>query len=276
MLLIGLTGSIATGKSTVSQLLSQPPHSLPIIDADLLARQVVEPGTRGYRKILAHFGPTTPDLLLPASSELPHHGINGKGRPLNRAALGRQVFGDSEERRRDRKVLNGIVHPAVRRAMAWLVLKYYLMGHWAVVLDIPLLFESGLDVFCGTVIVVAVRDPVVQMRRLRERDPHLSPEEAEDRVRSQGDVSEKAERVEAMGERGKVVWNGGGKEDLRGELERVVGQVRRRRKGWWSWVLLGFPPMAVLRGVLGVWRGWVDRKRWQGMEREKQTEKAKL
>ena len=57
MLLLGLTGSIATGKSTVSQILSSPPYNLPIIDADKVARQVVEPGTSGYNKIVAHFGP---------------------------------------------------------------------------------------------------------------------------------------------------------------------------------------------------------------------------
>ncbi|KAL2164429.1 hypothetical protein VTH06DRAFT_3645, partial [Thermothelomyces fergusii] len=108
MLLIGLTGSIATGKSTVSALLSQPPYSLPIIDADLLARQVVEPGTRGYREIVAYFGPSTPDLLVPAGPDMPEDGPTGQGRPLNRPALGRRVFGDDEQRRRDRAALNAI------------------------------------------------------------------------------------------------------------------------------------------------------------------------
>ncbi|KAK5988923.1 Dephospho-CoA kinase CAB5 [Cladobotryum mycophilum] len=115
MLLIGLTGSIATGKSTVSSMLSSPPHSLPIIDADVLARKVVEPGTKGYDAIVKHFGPTTPDLLVPASESMPENGPDGKGRPLNRPALGKRVFGDSEELQRDRAVLNGIVHPAVLR-----------------------------------------------------------------------------------------------------------------------------------------------------------------
>src|ERR1700761_731224 len=89
MLLLGLTGSIATGKSTVSQILSSPPHNLPIIDADVLARQVVEPGTAGYRAIVSYFGPKTPDLLLPPEDPLcggKEHGVNGKGRPLNRPA----------------------------------------------------------------------------------------------------------------------------------------------------------------------------------------------
>ena len=69
MLLLGLTGSIATGKSTVSSVLSNAPYKIPIIDADVLARRVVEPGTPGYKKIVAHFSSTTPDLLLPPSEE---------------------------------------------------------------------------------------------------------------------------------------------------------------------------------------------------------------
>jgi dephospho-CoA kinase len=66
------------------------------------------------------------------------------------------------------------------------VLYYYLTDHWAVVLDIPLLFENGLDTFYGAVVMVAVSDPAIQMKRLQERDPPLSPEDAENRVRSQG------------------------------------------------------------------------------------------
>jgi dephospho-CoA kinase len=120
MLLLGLTGSIATGKSTVSNILRAPPHNLPIVDADVLARKVVEPGTPGYKAIVDYFGPTTPDLLLPADDPLSggrEDGLTGKGRPLNRPALGRRVFGNEDERVKARSVLNGIVHPAVRREM---------------------------------------------------------------------------------------------------------------------------------------------------------------
>ena len=268
MLIIGLTGSIATGKSTVSNLLRQPPHSLPLIDADLLARKVVEPGTRGYRKIVDYFGTTTPDLL----QEDPDGEFKEHGAPLNRTALGKRVFGNSEERKRDRKILGTFVHPYVRWEMAKAVLYYYLKGHWAVVLDIPLLFESGLDIFCGTVVVVAVSDPVIQMQRLRERDPHLSPEDAENRVKSQGDVREKAKRVETRSANGRgfVVWNDGGKEDLKKKLERVVEGCRVVSPGWWGWMMLLMPPVA---GTLGTWSilmAWVERRKWQaGQEREK-------
>ncbi|KAG9232026.1 dephospho-CoA kinase-domain-containing protein [Amylocarpus encephaloides] len=274
MLLLGLTGSIATGKSTVSSILSSPPYSLPIIDADIIARKVVEPGTSGYNAICQHFFPTTPDLLLPPSeydtAKFP------KGAPLNRPALGRRVFGDSEERKQDRKVLNGIVHPAVRMEMYRQLVFCYLKGCWAVVLDVPLLFESSLDTICGIVLVVAVKDPAVQMRRLRERDPHLSAEDAENRVRSQGDVRVKARRAEFMEQeagRGLVVWNDEGKEELKQALAKVMDTVRGKSPRWWAWLLLLCPPLAGLSGVWSYWRGMVVSRRWGEHELK---ERAKL
>lgn len=263
MLLLGLTGSIATGKSTVSSILSSPPYSLPIIDADILARRVVSPGSAGYAKILAHFQPSTPDLLLPFSENATDE-ERSRGALLNRPALGRRVFGDSEERKRDRGVLNGIVHPAVRREMYKELLVYYLRGCWAVVLDVPLLFESSLDVLCGTVMVVAVTDPEIQMRRLMDRDKHLTREDAENRVGSQGDVREKARRCEARGQgRGVVVWNDKGKEELRKEIERVMREVQRGSPRWWAWLLLLCPPMAGLVGLWNYWRDLVINKKWK-------------
>jgi dephospho-CoA kinase len=275
MLLLGLTGSIATGKSTVSNLLRAPPYNLPIIDADVIARQVVEPGTKGYRKIVDYFRETTPDLLLPAELSTDGNGkSNSKGRPLNRPALGRRVFGDSPERKRDRAILNSIVHPAVRMEMYKQLLKHYLTGAWAVVLDVPLLFESGLDTLCGTVLVVAVSDQQIQMKRLRERDSHLTEEEARDRVGSQGDVREKARRCEARGAgRGVVVWNDGRREELKKEVERCMGLIRESSPRWWAWLLLLVPPLAGLAGVWTFWRNLRINKSWK---EEELKAKAKL
>ena len=269
MLLLGLTGSIATGKSTVSSILSAPPYSLPIIDADVLARKVVEPGTSGYQKIVSHFSSTTPDLLLTDCAY-----DKSKGAPLNRPVLGRRVFGDSVERRKDRSVLNGIVHPAVRMEMYKQLLYCYLKGCWAVVLDVPLLFESGLDTLCGTVMVVSVSDPATQMSRLRERDPHLTAEDAENRVKSQGDVREKAKRCAARGKGlGVVVLNDGDKGDLRRELESAMLEVRRSSPRWWAWLLLLCPLLAGMAGVWSYYRGVAINRRWK--EHELQA-KAKL
>lgn len=268
MLVIGLTGGIATGKSTVSSILSAPPYNLPIIDADLLARQVVEPGTPGYRQIVEYFGPTTPDLLLPAD--------DANQRPLNRPALGRRIFGDSPAARADRAKLNSIVHPAVRRAAYRALARAYLTGQWAVVWDVPLLFEVGTDVLCGTVVVVGVRDPAVQLARLRARDAHLSAHDAEARVRSQADVRTKARRCEARGAknfRGVVVWNDGDKAALRREVDRVVAALRRASPWWWATALWVCPPLAAGVAAWNVLVNWRSAKRW---EREETRERARL
>src|SRR3954453_7420215 len=252
MLLLGLTGSIATGKSTVSSILRSPPYGLPIIDADILARRVVEPGTPGYKKIVTHFSSTIPDLLLPPTGQRPIGSDSGsRGQPLNGQALGRRVFGDDPERRRDRAILNGIVHPAIRKEMYKEIDYYFFHGYWAVVLDIPLLFELGLDMICGTVIVVAVSDPAVQMSRLRTRDPQLSMEDAQNRVKSQGDMREKGMRPDARGRgAGVVVWNDGTVEHLEKELEGVMRKLKERNPQWWAWLLLLLP---LLAGVLALW-----------------------
>ncbi|KAI8933162.1 hypothetical protein NX059_009803 [Plenodomus lindquistii] len=278
MLLLGLTGSIATGKSTVSTLLSKPPYSLPIIDADLIARQVVEPGTAGYNAIVQYFLPTTPDLLLPPSSSssttTPTPTPTSQGRPLNRPALGRRVFGPGPEKEKDRKQLNSIVHPAVRREMYKQMVWAYLRGNWAVVLDVPLLFESGWERYCGTILVVGVSDPGIQIQRLRERDAHLSEEDARNRVVSQGDVREKAERCLKRGEgRGVVVWNDGDRAHLEKEIQRVMGDVRRRSPRWWSFLLWVFPPAGLVAGIWSWWRMRAVQLKW---EQEKRREKAKL
>ncbi|EYE95550.1 putative dephospho-CoA kinase [Aspergillus ruber CBS 135680] len=274
MLIIGLTGSIATGKSTVSSLLSSSPYSLPIIDADTLARRVVEPGTAGYKAIVDYFGPTTPDLLLPDDNA----NANGEseGGALNRPALGRRVFGDSAERKRDRGILNSIVHPAVRWEIYKSLLTNYLSGKWAVVLDVPLLFESGLDLLCGTVVVVGVSDPAVQMARLRARDAHLSAEDAENRVRSQGDVKGKVARAESRGvdnARGVIVWNDEDRGALEGEVKRAMEVIGGSSPQWWAWVLLVVPPVGVGVGVWNVVVNYLGMRRWEGKIRE---EKAKL
>lgn len=275
MLLIGLTGSIATGKSTVSAILAAPPYSLPIIDADKLARQVVEPGTPAYDAIVSYFGPTTPDLLLPAeeggvvdASSSTTTSITK--RPLNRPALGRRVFGTTESRARDRTVLNSIVHPAVRSAMYRALLSHYLRGCRVVVLDVPLLFEAGLDALCGTVLVVGVRDRAVQLTRLRARDPHLGEEEAAARVASQRDVRDKAAQAAARGEcraRGVVVWNDGDREQLQREVEAAMTHVEGSSPRWWAWLLLGCPPLAMAVAVWNLFLNVQARRNWEQRER---------
>ncbi|KAJ8112162.1 hypothetical protein ONZ43_g5453 [Nemania bipapillata] len=247
------------------------PYSLPIIDADIIARQVVEPGTSGYSAIVKNFGP---EILVPVSESMPESGIDGKGRPLNRPALGRRVFGEGEEQKKSRGVLNGIVHPAVRKEIYRAILRHYLKGHWAVVLDVPLLFESGWDKLSGVVMVVAVKDPELQMKRLMERDPHLSAEDAQNRVLSQTDVRLKAKRCEARGKgRGVVVWNDGSREELRANIDACLQEIRKSSPPWWNWLCLLFPPLGVAAGAWTYWQNIQLNKKWQDLELQ---EKARL
>jgi dephospho-CoA kinase len=132
MLVIGLTGGIATGKSTVSKLLKD--KGVPIIDADILARKVVDRGTPGLKAIVAYFG----------EEVLKDDGT------LDRKKLGSIIFNDEVKR----KKLNGIVHPAVRKAMVWQLVKWWLKGKKMCVVDVPLLIESQLDRFVAEVVVV--------------------------------------------------------------------------------------------------------------------------
>lgn len=109
-------------------------YNVPVIDADVLARQVVTPGTRALARIVAEFGK---DILKEDGT-------------LNRPKLGDIVFRDDIKR----KQLNAIIHPAVQRAMLWSVLKCWLHGEKLCILDVPLLIEAGLWKWVGWIVVV--------------------------------------------------------------------------------------------------------------------------
>ena len=132
---MGLTGGIASGKSTVSRLLSSK-HKFPVVDADIIARDVVQPGTRAYGRIVEQFGE---DILLKDGS-----------RQIDRKKLGNVIFRDEEKR----KIVNGIVHPEVRWAMLSAVVSFWLRGESVCILDVPLLIETDLWKLVGWVVVV--------------------------------------------------------------------------------------------------------------------------
>lgn len=171
---IGLTGGIASGKSTVSKMFRE--LYIPVVDADKIARQVVEPGEKAYERIIEVFG----EEILKAD------------RTLDRPALGSIVFADEDKRNQ----LNAIVHPAVRERMLELRDNYIHAGAICVVLDIPLLFESKLTHLVDRTIVVYV-DESVQLNRLMERN-HYTEKEAKQRISSQMPVKEKAKLADAV------------------------------------------------------------------------------
>ena len=156
---VGLTGGVASGKSTVSAILAE--LGAAVVDADLLAREVVAPGTEGLREIVETFGP---DVLTPDGE-------------LDRPAMGARVFGN--EKARDR--LEAIIHPRVRARGTELEAE---AGEDAVVVhDIPLLAETGQAEAFDAVIVVDVPVEMQLDRMVNLRG--MSREEAEARVKAQ-------------------------------------------------------------------------------------------
>lgn len=194
MLRVGLTGGIGSGKSAVAALLAG--HGAVIIDADLLSRQAVEPGTPGLAQVVGEFGP---EVLNPDGS-------------LNRAALGEIVFADPDARGR----LNAIVHPRVRELA---VAAEQVAGPDAIVVHvIPLLVETGQAGDFDLVVVVDV-DPDVQRRRVTARDG-LTQAQAQARIDAQ------ASREQRLAAADLVIDNSGTPQAL---VRRVSGLWERLR-----------------------------------------------
>lgn len=192
ILIIGLTGSIASGKSTVSQMLEG--YGFPIVDADKVARLVVEPGTPVLENIVQVFGS---DVLHEDGS-------------LNRERLGQLIFKDQNEREK----LNLIIHPAIRHEMNRQKEMHLANDAHTVVMDIPLLFESGLQSVVNKIIVVSVT-PAIQKKRLMERNG-FTEEEALDRISSQLPMEIKEEQSDA------VLYNNGTVEQTEEQLKKVL------------------------------------------------------
>lgn len=192
---IGITGGIATGKSTISKMVVE--LGFTVIDADVVAREVVEPGMNAYRSIVEHFGK---DILLE----------NGA---IDRKKLGEIVFHNEDKR----KLLNSIVHPEVRKVMLEKRDQAFQRGEKAVFLDIPLLYESGLTWMVDVVLVVYT-DEKTQLQRLMKRN-HFSKDEALARIRSQMPIEDKRKRADAV-------------IDNRGPVEQSKQQLHTILKNW--------------------------------------------
>ncbi|KON92576.1 dephospho-CoA kinase [Rossellomorea marisflavi] len=190
--IIGLTGGIASGKSTVSAFLQDKGYT--IIDADLAARMVVEVGQPAYLAIVEAFG----------------KGILQENGQIDRAGLGAIIFNDQSKR----NLLNGIVHPAVRSMMLSHKDEAIENGKQTVIMDVPLLFESDLTWMVDRTIVVTVEEDV-QLSRLMKRN-ELTEEEAASRISSQLPLREKAEKADA------VIDNNGSVEDTLKQVEELL------------------------------------------------------
>ncbi|UTH15496.1 dephospho-CoA kinase [Macrococcus epidermidis] len=188
---IGLTGGIASGKSTVANFLSE--NGFVIVDADIASRKAVEAGSSGLEEIRTVFG----------------DGVIQEDGTLNRKALGEIIFKDKNQREK----LNAIVHPRVRDIME-VEKEVGLALDKPVVMDIPLLFENKLEHTVDEVWVVYVPKEV-QIERLMARN-QLSVEEAESRVSSQLSIEEKKQKAD------KVIDNSGSLQSLYQQLELLI------------------------------------------------------
>lgn len=191
-MIIGLTGGIASGKSTVSEMLKK--RGIPVIDADLIAREVVEVGKKAYTEIVNAFGKE----------------ILNEDLTINRARLGSIVFQNEDKREK----LNSIVHPEVRLEMKRRQEQLISEGAKAVVLDIPLLFESNLKHLVDKVIVVYTEEKN-QLERLMKRN-NFSKEEALSRINAQMPLKEKVKFADA------VINNDGTLEETEQQLENIL------------------------------------------------------
>ncbi len=175
MLRVGLTGGIASGKSTVAAMLESLGAHL--VDSDVLARQVVAPGSEGLKEIEDAFGP----------------GVVGPGGALDRAALRQVVFNDAAKR----EELNNIVHPKIR-ALAAKALERLAVANPAgvAVVDVPLLFEVGWSGGYDCTVVVYV-PPAMQIKRLMARDG-VDETAAEAALRAQLPIEDKRRRADFL------------------------------------------------------------------------------
>lgn len=191
MRVIGLTGNIASGKSTVAARLAE--LGAPIVDADVLAREAVTQGSAGLAAIVRRWGA---GVLAPDGS-------------LDRAALRHIVFADADERR----ALDAIVHPEVARLRDAAVARHRAAGAPVVICDIPLLFEAGLE---GDVDAIVLVHAPAELRR--ERLVHtrgLSPAEADAMIGAQMPSEWKRERADY------VLENTGTREELLAAVDRL-------------------------------------------------------
>lgn len=197
---VGLTGNIASGKSTVARVWTE--QGAAVIDADVLAREAVEPGSEGLARVRAAFG-----------------GSVMAGDRLDRAALGRIVFADPSARRR----LEAIVHPEVARLREAEEARLREQGAEVVVHDIPLLYEVGLGDAFDMVVLVDAPAEVRAERLVRDRGMERSA--ARDVIGAQMPSAEKRQRAD------RVLDNAGTIDDLRAAARALWEEIRRRAGG---------------------------------------------
>lgn len=196
MKLIGLTGGIASGKSTVAKILKR--LGAAVVDADALAREVVEPGHDAWKDIVEAFGA---EVLQP-------------DRTLDRQKLRATIFNNPAAR----KKLEAIIHPRVRALAEERIHQHAAAGYEIVVYEVPLLFEGNLQEWLRPVVLVAC-DLNIQIRRLQERDG-LSVEAAQKHIDAQMSLAKKRLLADY------VIENDGTLADLERKVQAVFNKIK--------------------------------------------------
>ncbi|MBK7891618.1 MAG: dephospho-CoA kinase [Bdellovibrionales bacterium] len=195
MLWIGLTGGIASGKSSVARVFVR--MGIPVVSADVLAHEVLQPGSEAVARVIELFG----------------RSVRAKNGGIDRQRLGEIVFADSTGAKL--RALEQILHPQVRERADELRKELSRKGYGVAVYEVPLLFEKEMQGLFDKIVCVAVR-PDVQVQRLIARN-HISSVEAYQRIGKQAELSMKLAGSDI------VIWNNGQTSDL----ERVAESVAR-------------------------------------------------
>jgi dephospho-CoA kinase len=193
--LVGLTGGIASGKSAVAKILQR--LGAAIVNADELAREVVEPGREAWTEIVAAFGPQV---------------LQGD-QNLDRQKLRALIFNQPEARKR----LESIIHPRVRALAEERIRQHAASGYSVVIYEVPLLFEGNLQEWLRPVILVAC-DIETQTARLQERD-HLTAADAQKHIAAQMSLSEKRRLADY------IIENNGSLEDLERRTREILKKI---------------------------------------------------
>jgi dephospho-CoA kinase len=194
--LVGLTGGIASGKSTVAKILEH--LGAAIVNADVLAREVVEPDQEAWKDIVARFGP---DVLKPDQT-------------LDRQKLRTVIFNDPDAR----KELEAIIHPRVRALAEQRIREHGAAGFAIVVYEVPLLFEAKIHEWLRPVILVAC-DIDTQRRRLEQRD-QIDTAAAQKIIDAQMSLAEKRRLADY------VIENNGSLSDLERQVREVLAKIQ--------------------------------------------------
>ncbi len=200
MYVIGLTGGIASGKSTVTQFFRD--HDVPVIDADLLGHRTYDPGTETFDQVVAAFGE---DLVASDGT-------------IDRKVLGSKVFGKPEEMER----LTGIVWPGIRKLATEKIAEFEAAGNTLVVLEAAVLFEAGWEDLTDEIWVVTV-EPEQAIARLAERNG-LDEEAARARIDSQLSNEERTSRADV------IIENNGTLDELQATIQREWDALQARHK----------------------------------------------